>query len=282
MASTAMSSLPMQRFSASPLVPLSCFWTHRQLILTLSRREIASRYQGSLLGILWAAFNPVFMLAVYTFVFSVVFKARWVGGSDSRLEFALLLFAGLIAFMFFAECVNRAPTLVLNHSNYVKKVVFPLEILPWVVVLGGLFHATISWAVWLVAHLVFIGLPPPSIVLLPLILLPLVLLTLGVSWLLAATGVYLRDLAQVVPILTTTLMFLSPIFYPMESVPEDFHPLFLLNPLVPVIEQVRAVAFWGQPIAWGEYATHLGISALIAWAGLWWFQQTRRGFADVL
>ena len=272
----------MQRFTAFPWTPLTSAWHNRHLILTLTRREIASRYQGSLLGLFWSAFNPVFMLMVYTFVFSVVFQARWAGGTGSKIEFALLLFVGLIVFNFFAESVNRSPTLVLGNANYVKKVIFPLEVLPWVSVLNSLFHAATSLAIWLLAYAAFIGMPHATVLLVPIVLLPLVLFTLGLCWLLSSLGVYLRDVAQVIPILTTMLMFLSPIFYPMESVPKAFHFLFLLNPLAPVIEQMRAVSFQGQGINWGLYAALFISSALVAWAGLWWFQKTRRGFADVL
>ncbi len=257
-------------------------WANRQLILTLTRREIAARYQGSLLGWFWSAFNPVFMLMVYTFVFSVVFKARWAGGSDSKIEFALLLFIGLLVFSLFADSINRAPGLVLSNANYVKKVVFPLEVLPWVVVLNGLFHAGVSFVIWLLAYTAFIGSPHPTVVLAPVVLLPMVLFTLGLCWALASLGVYLRDLAQLMPILTTMLMFLSPLFYPLDAVPKDFRVLFVLNPLATTMEQMRDVTFMGTGIAWRPYAALLAGSTAVAWAGFWWFQKTRRGFADVL
>lgn len=272
----------MKQFVAPPWAPLTSAWTNRQLILTLTKREIASRYQGSLLGWFWSAFNPVFMLVVYTFVFSVVFQARWAGGSGSKIEFALMLFIGLIVFSFFAESVNRAPTLILGNASYVKKVVFPLEVLPWVVVLNSLFHAAVSLVIWLLAYTLFIGVPPVTVLLVPMVFLPLMLFTLGLCWILASLGVYLRDIAQMMPILTTVLMFLSPLFYPLDAVPKAFHFLFAFNPLAPAMEQMRAVSFMGKGIAWGQYAALLAGGACMAWAGLWWFQKTRRGFADVL
>ena len=257
-------------------------WHNRQLIRALTKREVIGRYRGSTLGVLWSFFNPVFMLAVYTFVFSVVFKARWNAGSDSKTEFALVLFAGLIVFNLFAECINRSPSLILANVNYVKKVVFPLEILPWVSLGAALFHGLISLLVWLLFYTLFFGLPHPSSLLLPLVVLPLIFLTMGMSWALAALGVYLRDIAQVIGLFTTVLMFLSPIFYPLTALPKQYQSLLLLNPLTLVVEQARAVLIWGQSPDWNLLGIYLLISAGIAWLGFAWFQKTRKGFADVL
>lgn len=211
----------MLNFSTSPKEMFSSFWRNRSLIRALVQREVVGRYRGSFMGILWSFFNPVFMLIVYTFVFSVVFKARWSGGSDSKTEFALILFAGLIVFNLFAECFNRSPTLILSNANYVKKVVFPLEILPWITVGSALFHMIISLAVWMLAYLILFGAPHITVLLFPLIILPLLLLIMGLTWALASLGVYLRDVAQFIGILTTVLMFLSPIFYPASALPVD-------------------------------------------------------------
>ena len=141
----------MRHFSASPIEMFANLWRNRELIKASAKREVLGRYRGSFLGVLWSFFNPLFMLAVYTFVFSVVFQARWGGGSGSKTEFALVLFAGLLVFNLFAECINRAPGLILSNTNYVKKVVFPLEILPFVALLSALFHTLISLGVWLIA-----------------------------------------------------------------------------------------------------------------------------------
>jgi lipopolysaccharide transport system permease protein len=272
----------MKNFSLSPREIAASFWRNRTLIKALVQREVVGRYRGSVLGILWSFFNPVFMLAVYTFVFSIVFKARWTAGSDSKSEFALVLFCGLIVFNLFSECVNKAPGLILANVNYVKKVVFPLEILPWVALGSAMFHALISLVVWLIAYVLVFGSPQPSALMLPVVLLPLLLLILGVTWGLAALGVYLRDVSQFIGILTTVLLFLSPIFYPVTALPKEYQPLLLLNPLAPAIEQVREVLFWGripEPAAWAMY---LVATAAIAWLGFAWFQKTRKGFADVL
>jgi lipopolysaccharide transport system permease protein len=186
------------------------------------KRDVAGRYRGSILGLFWSLFNPILMLVIYTFVFSVVFKARWSVDSDSKTEFALMLFAGLMIFNLFAECVNRAPTLVIGNVNYVKKVVFPLEILPWVSLGSALFHFLVSLCVWLVACVVLFGELQVTALLLPVVLFPLLMFILGVAWFIAALGVYLRDVGQIVGVLTSVLMFLSPIFYPLSALPVEY------------------------------------------------------------
>ena len=272
----------MQNFSTSPKEMVVSLWRNRSLIKALTQREVVGRYRGSVLGILWSFFNPVFMLLVYTFVFSVVFKARWSGGSESKTEFALILFAGLIVFNLFAECFNRAPGLILSNVSYVKKVVFPLEILPWVALGSAIFHAIISLCVWLIAYLFLFGVPPITVLLLPLVILPLLLLIMGLTWGLASLGVYLRDVSQFIGVTTTILMFLSPIFYPASALPEQYRHLLLLNPLTPAIEQAREVLFWGKVPDMTIMSVYLISGALIAWTGFAWFQKTRKGFADVL
>lgn len=272
----------MQNFDASLGAMFSSLWKNRELIKTLITREVIGRYRGSALGILWSLFNPIFMLAVYTFVFSIVFKARWSTGSESKTEFALVLFAGLIVFNFFAECFNRAPALVLSNANYVKKVVFPLEVLPWVSVGSALFHMLVSITVWVTFYVIVIGIPHATIALLPLVLLPLALLLAGIGWALASLGVYLRDVSQVAGIITTMLMFLSPIFYPVTALPAKYQALLQLNPLAPGISQIRDVLYWGVVPDAIIYSVYLAACFLIAWLGFAWFQKTRKGFADVL
>jgi lipopolysaccharide transport system permease protein len=272
----------MRQFSASPVEMFASVWRNRGLIKASAKREVLGRYRGSVMGILWSFFNPLFMLAVYTFVFSEVFKAKWNTGSDSKTEFALVLFAGLIVFNLFADCINRAPGLILSNVNYVKKVVFPLEILPWVALSSSLFHGTISLAVWLIAYAVFFGVPHATVLYLPIIVLPLVLFIMGLSWALASLGVYLRDVSQFIGILITVLMFLSPIFYPSAAVPEAYRHLLYLNPLTTVIEQTRAVLFWGKSPDFMILGICWGAAAMIAWLGFAWFQKTRKGFSDVL
>ena len=271
-----------RNFSISPRALTESLWRNRSLLSALIRREVIGRYRGSYMGILWSFLYPVLMLAIYTFVFSVVFQSHWHAGSDSKTEFALVLFAGLIVFNLFSECVNRAPALILSNVNYVKKVVFPLEILPCVALGAAMFHAAISLVVWLLAYVIFFGVPRITAIFLPLVMLPVPLFIIGISWGLASLGVYLRDVSQFIGILTTILMFLSPIFYPTSALPEQYRDLMLLNPLAPAIEQTRDVLFWGRLPDWVELSISLGSSLLVAWLGYVWFQRTRRGFADVL
>lgn len=272
----------MQDFSASPKEMIASLLRNRALIGALVKREVVGRYRGSLMGILWSFLNPIFMLAVYTFVFSFVFKARWNAGSDSKAEFALVLFSGLLVFNIFAECINRAPGLVLSNVNYVKKVVFPLEILPWVTVGASLFHMSVSLLVWMAAFVIFFGVPHLSIVYLPVVIFPLVLFIMGLSWALASLGVFLRDVGQFIGIVTTTLMFVSPIFYPATALPEEYRKFLYMNPLTPAIEQARDVLFWSKSPDFVMLAIYTAVAAVIAWAGFAWFQKTRKGFADVL
>lgn len=272
----------MRQFSASPFEMFASLWRNRSLIKASANREVLGRYRGSFMGVLWSFFNPLFMLAVYTFVFSVVFKARWNTGSDSKTEFALVLFTGLIVFSLFAECINRAPGLIISNVNYVKKVVFPLEILPWVTLSSALFHGAISLMVWLAAYVVFFGIPHVTVLYLPLIMAPYALFIMGLSWMLASLGVYMRDFAQFIGILTTVLMFMSPIFYPATALPEAYRHLLYLNPLTPIIEQTRDVLFWGKSPDFSMLGIYFVVSAFVAWLGFAWFQKTRKGFADVL
>lgn len=272
----------MRIFPLSPAEMFLSFWRNRHLIKTLTKREVIGRYRGSLLGILWSFFNPLFMLAVYTFVFSVVFQSRWRVEDGSKTEFSLVLFAGLIVFNLFAECLNRSSNLILSNVNYVKKVVFPLEILPWVALGSALFHALVSWSVWLLAYVIFFGVPHATILFLPIVFLPLIFFVIGVTWLLASLGVYLRDVSQIVGVVVSILMFLSPIFYPVTALPEGFRHILQLNPLTPIIEQTRDVMFWGKYPDFGRLAIILVMSLIAAWFGFAWFQKTRKGFADVV
>ena len=272
----------MQRFSASPGEIVKSTWRHWALLKALVKREVIGRYRGSSLGILWSLFHPLLMLAVYTVVFSVIFKARWSAGSDSKTEFALVLFAGMLVFNLFSECVNRAPTLILSNANYVKKVIFPLEILPCVGIGSALFHFLVGLAVWLAFYIATVGAPHLTVVYLPFVMVPLVLFTLGISWLLASMAVFLRDIGQAIGIVTTVLMFLSPIFYPVSALPERYRIFLMLNPLSPAIEETRNVLYWGRAPDWSMIGISMVVATLVAWLGFAWFQKTRKGFADVL
>jgi len=255
---------------------------HRSLIWQFARRDVQMRYRGSLLGLGWSFLNPLLMLAVYTFAFREVFKVRWGGGDGGGVEFALQVYSGLIVFSLFSECLNRAPRLVLDQPQLVKKVVFPLEILPWATVLSALFHTAINLAVLLVAAVTLRGELSLSAVSLPLVFLPLVPLMMGLSWFLASLGVFVRDVGQVIGTALNLLMFLSPVFYPMSALPERWQPWLALNPLAPVIEQTRRVVMDGLWPDWPTLTLFLVCSVFAAWLGGLWFAATRKGFADVL
>ena len=258
-------------------------WRNRQLIIQMTRREVIGRYRGSIMGLAWSFFNPVLLLLVYTFVFSIVFKARWgLGADESRADFAILLFIGMIIHGVFSECVNRAPSLIVGNVSYVKKVVFPLQILPLVALGSALFHAGVSIVVLLVAKLIVHGSVPWTLVFLPMTLLPLLIGTLGIAWVLAALGVFIRDIGQITALLTTVLLFISPVFYPISSLPAQYQKILLLNPLTFVIEESRRIMFFGTVPDFQGFLLATGVSLLVSWAGFWWFQRTRKGFADVL
>jgi lipopolysaccharide transport system permease protein len=260
----------------------------RSLIWQFTRREVLARYRGSLLGLGWSFLTPLLMLAVYTFVFREVFNARWPSnpassatGSDN-LAFALQVYAGLIVFNLFAEVVGRAPRLVLEQPNLVKKVVFPLEILPWVAILAAFFHLAINLAVLLAAALITHRTLPPTLVALPCVFAVFVPLLLGMGWLLAALGVFLRDIGQLIGMVLTALMFLSPVFYPAQALPDRWQPLMALNPLTLPIEQLRRVTLDGEWPDWLALGVYAAGSLVVCWLGAHWFAKTRKGFADVI
>ena len=254
----------------------------RHLLWQLTRREVAARYRGSVLGFLWSFLIPALMLAVYTFVFSVAFQPRWPGAITSRMEFALILFSGIVVFTSFIEPINRAPTLIVSQPNYVKKIVFPLEILPCVALGAALFNALVGFGILILAAALLRGALPWTAALVPLALLPLVPLCLGLSWLLAALGVFLRDISPLVTVLSQVLMFVTPIFYPLAAIPQPYRRIVALNPLALTVEQVRALLFYGRGPDWASFAVCLGVGLAVGWLGLTFFQRTRSGFANVL
>lgn len=268
--------------SGAPAALVASLWEHRNLVYQLAKRDVVGRYRGSVAGLAWSFLNPLLMLAVYTFVFSVIFEARWTGLEGGKGSFAIVLFIGVLVHGIFAECLNRAPTLIMANTNYVKRVMFPLEILPWVAMGSSLFHAFVSVIVLVAAQLLVMGSIPPTAVLLPLIIAPLVLTTMGFAYIFAAFGVYLRDIGQITVVITTVALFLSPVFYPVTALPDEYKVIFLLNPLTFIIEQSREVMIWGRLPDWSGLALYMAASVVVVWTGFWTFQKMRRGFADVL
>lgn len=268
----------------NPITIISTLWTYRDLIKQFTQREIEGRYKGSHLGIVWSFITPLVMLAVYTFVFGVVFKARWPGerGNDSLAEFAVIMFAGQVSFQLFAEPVGRAAGIIVSVPNFVKKVVFPLQILPVAILGGALYHTGIGLLICTVASLAVYGSIPLTALITPLTLIPLALLALGLTWFLASLGVYLRDIGYLITVILQFLFFATPIFYPITSIPEQFRPWMAINPLTPMINLVRGSLILGNPGDLTTWAQALGFGILAAILGYAWFMLTRRGFSDVV
>ena len=266
----------------NPFSPYAILSADGRLIFELTRRDIAGRYRGAIGGSLWAFLTPLFMLAIYSFVFGYIFQSRWTAAESGNVHFSIVLFVGLVFANLLSECLNRAPGLVVSNTNYVKKVVFPLDVLTWVAVGTALFHAAIGVLVLVLAMLAT-GTPVPwTVVLLPLVFLLFVPMLAGFSWFLAAMGVFFRDLQQIVAVFSTALVFLAPVFYPRTMLPEEYRWLLLLNPLTFVVEAAHDVVLWGQLPDWRLTCVYAAASLAVAWGGWAVFQLTRRGFADVL
>jgi homopolymeric O-antigen transport system permease protein len=267
----------------SPLGLVRRLWPARGLAYRLTRREVETRYRGSLLGLLWAFVNPLVLLAIYTFVFGVVLAPRFPGGRGERLSgFALALFCGLIPFNVVNECAVRATGLVLGVPNYVKRMVFPLEVLPVSLVGSVLFHGAISTLILLGAAALSTGGLPWTAALAPLVCVPLVFLSLAAAWLLSSLGVFLRDLGQGVALVNQVLLFATPIFYPADALPPALAPLVALNPLAFLVDNLRRTILGAAPPEWTGLAVWSLVSGTAMVFCYAWFMKTKRAFADVL
>lgn len=267
----------------NPLQIVKHLWQYRDLIRQLTWREVAGRYKGSFIGLGWSFIQPLVMLCVYTFVFSVIFQARWgVEAGEGKAAFALALFMGLITFSIFSEVVNSAPSLVLGNANYVKKVVFPLEILPLVRLFSALINALFSLGVLLAGILVINHFIHGTTLLLPLIWLPMMMFTLGCGYFLASLGVFVRDIGTIIGVVTTMLFFLTPIFYPISAVPVAFRIVFRINPMAIFVEDARRVVLWGLSPDWPWFFFGLALSGAVLIFGFVWFMKSKKAFADVI
>lgn len=268
----------------NPAAMIANLWRQRGLTWQMAQRDLAARYRSSWLGWLWTILQPLALLAIYTFVFAIVFRARWGTSPDeSRGEFALALFSGMLAFGVFNEIVNRAPQLIIANVNYVKKVVFPLETLAVSTTLVALLNFAVGVGVWIVGWVILRqSLPPASLMWLPLIILPSALLSMALAWLLAALAVFVRDVGPAITLVTQVLFFATPVLYPLERVPAEFRWLVALNPLALVVEDARrAMMFSGQPnwLAWAVSTTLAALAAVFCYA---FFMKSRRAFGDVI
>ncbi|PZQ32578.1 MAG: sugar ABC transporter permease [Stenotrophomonas acidaminiphila] len=257
-------------------------FAHKGLILALAKREVQGRYRGASFGLLWSLISPFLMLLVYTFAFENILKNRWPAHEAGTDSFAIILFVGIVVHGFFAESFSRAPTLVTGNVNYVKKVVFPLQILPFPMLLSALFHLVMNVAVLLFLMLVVEGRIPPTALLIPVVLAPLALLMLGVSWCMAALGVYFKDINQITGVVSTAVLFTSSAIIPTDAVSDKYRVIFELNPLTFIIDQARQVALWGGWPDWAGLGVYCGVAAVLAVGGYAWFMATRKGFADVV
>jgi lipopolysaccharide transport system permease protein len=265
-----------------PLSPYRSLLRHFPLIAQIARRDVSKRYRGSFVGLFWTFFNPMLMLVIYTFVFGVIFKGRWNDRVTGHFQYAIVLFAGLNINAVFSECANRATTLIEENANYVKRVMFPLETLSWSTLGAALFHLFISTIALLTLSLIINQHIPWTVIFFPIVVACFLPFMAGVIWLLASLAVYFRDIRQVVSLITVALMFLAPILYPKEMIPEAYRYLLYLNPLTVIAEASQNVLLWGKPPIWLHLAIYTVVSCLFAWMAFAWFEQTKKGFADVL
>lgn len=263
-------------------VMISTLRKHSYLLKQLVKKDIKQRYQGSILGMLWSFIVPILMLVIYTFVFSEVFQAKWDIDTSDKYQFALVLFCGLSAFNMVSEVMNRATTLIVSNTNYVKKVIFPLEILPVVIMFSALFNCVISFSILIVAKIIIYKNISSTLYLIFFAMIPLIVLSVGLGLFISAVSVYLKDVGNVISVLVTVLMYMSPVFFSLSSVPENFRGICEVNPMTYIIENFRNVVLYGESLNWKYW----GISCVVALAiylfGKVVFMRAKEGFADVL
>lgn len=265
-----------------PLSPYRALVRHFALVVQMAERDVAKRYRGSFAGLFWSFFNPLLLLVIYTFVFGVIFRARWDARVAGHFQYAIVLFAGLNISTMFTECANKATTLIEENPSYVKRIVFPLETLAWSTLGAALFHLLISTLALLALLLIVKHSIPWTVILFPVVALCYVPFIAGTVWLLASLGVFFRDLRQLVSILASALMFLAPILYPMSMIPGKWRFLLYLNPLTVIAMASQNVLFFGELPRWDHLGLYVVISCFFAWMAFAWFQQTKKGFADVI
>ena len=269
----------MSTITLNPVAIAAGLARHRYLLGQLVRRDVLLRYRGALFGVLWIFLSPLLMLAIFAFVFGHIFQARWPESREG-LPFWLILYCGLIVFNVFGETVSRASSAVRSYPAYIKKIIFPVDILPLVPLGAALVHASFNFLI-LVAALAWTGNLSAGLLLVPLLILPALLLGIGASWFLAAWGVFIKDMSQIVPLFVQMLLFLSPVFYPASAVPPGLTFLYDANPLGAAIEAVRAAAF-GLPLPWSAWSAALALGIAAALLGHAFFQHSRDEFADAL
>lgn len=250
------------------------------LIFNLTKRDVESRYRGTSLGIVWSLLNPVIMLSIYSFIFGFVFKAKW--GSATTDNYTLIMFTGLLIHGFIAECIGKATTIYVYNVSYVKKVLFPLESLCWVSVFGALFQFLMSCIVFAIFCIILQQPVSLMTLLVPVVISPLIVLSYSISLFLSSLGVYVRDMGQIVAVVIALMLFMSPIFYPITAVPEQYRMLIYINPLTFIVESLRDIVLYAKLFSLEGYAIYWGISIVLYFLAMAWFKKLKRGFADVL
>ncbi len=251
------------------------------LILSLTKRELAARYRGSALGIVWAVLTPIVMIAIFTIIFAGIFGARF-GGSTSQWDYALYLFCGLLPWNAFQESVQLAASTIVGHANLVKRVVFPLETLPVSLSLASVANQMFGTVALVLAAVLLRGEMHATIVFLPLLVIPQLLATFGAAWLIASLGVFVRDIVQGIMLVLMAWMYLTPIIYPESLVPARYRSIVNLNPFTPLVRNYRRIILQGNSPDWGGLAYFTAFAIISFFLGYWWFARTRKTFADVI
>jgi lipopolysaccharide transport system permease protein len=264
------------------LKPFSLLIINKSLIISLAKKDIISRYRGSMLGILWSFFNPLLMLGLYTFFFRFVFKAKWPDVGDTNADYAVMLFAGLVVHAFASDIISRSAGIISNNSNLVKKVVFPIEIMPWVVLISSMFHTFISLIVLYAFYLFSGGDIIWTNIFIPIVFIPMALLFTGASYFISSVGVYIRDIEQLMGTITTLLLFTSTVFFSIETIPDKIRPLIYLNPITEIVNELRNVLVYGKLPSLLSLSIYSFIGFLVFYLGYLFFIKLKKGFADIL
>jgi lipopolysaccharide transport system permease protein len=267
---------------AALLRPMTSVWERRVLFRRVLRRDIEASFRGSALGVLWIVLIPLAMVAVYTFVFGVILQSAWQTADVPPTVVPLIYFCGIVIFGFFIEVVNRSPNHIRSNATYVKKVIFPLDLLDWVLVGSAATRLAVGLLLLAVFIIIVQQRLPVEMLLLPVLLAPVAVMMLGVAWILSAIGTYVRDLGHMITVVSPVIMFVSPVFYSLQQVPEAFRGIYMINPMSFPLEHARQILFFGQGIPWADYGLYWLAAIVVFYAGYLFFQRARPGFADVV
>lgn len=260
---------------------LALFEEHRGLVRSMVRRDLSSRYKGSFFGLAWAVITPAVMIIIFTLIFSGIFNARF-GAEGGHFSFAVYLFCGLLPWIAFSDGIQRATTSMTDNVNLVKRVVFPVEAIPVNYALSAVVQQLLGTAVLILAALILEHSIRPTVLLLPLLIVPQLLATIGLGWLMASLGVFIRDMPQFNQLALMAWMYLTPIFYPENIIPEKYRWMVAFNPMAPLIRSYRRILLEGRQPDWQGLALTASFGLVCFMFGYWWFERTKKAFADVL